>query len=65
LEERRNRLRLDAANQSLLIHQDAAIYLSTLKAEQQVSHELAAGRHAWDSGASRINFSERNNAKIE
>ena len=50
-EERRNRLRLvasrDAAEGSLLIHQDARIYLSSLDAGQKVSHELAPGRHAW------------------
>jgi redox-sensitive bicupin YhaK (pirin superfamily) len=49
--ERRNRLRLvasrDAAEGSLLIHQDARIYLSTLDAGQQTSHKLAEGRHAW------------------
>jgi redox-sensitive bicupin YhaK (pirin superfamily) len=49
--DRRNRLRLvasrDAAEGSLLIHQDASIYLSSLDNGQQVSHELAGGRHAW------------------
>jgi redox-sensitive bicupin YhaK (pirin superfamily) len=50
-EERRNRLRLvasrDAAEGSLLIHQDARIFLSTIDDGQQVSHKLADGRHAW------------------
>ncbi|MGE3777536.1 MAG: pirin family protein, partial [Pirellulaceae bacterium] len=32
---------------ALRIHQDARIYLSELAAGQSVSHELAAGRHAW------------------
>ena len=30
-----------------MIHQDARIYLSMLDAEQEVRHELQAGRHAW------------------
>jgi redox-sensitive bicupin YhaK (pirin superfamily) len=37
----------DASEGSLLIHQDASIYLSSLEDGQQVSHELADGRHAW------------------
>ena len=49
--ERHNRLRLvaspDAAEGSLLIHQDARIFLSSLDADKQVTHELAPGRHAW------------------
>ncbi len=49
--ERHNRLRLvaspDAAEGSLLIHQDARIFLSSLDAGKQVTHELAPGRHAW------------------
>jgi redox-sensitive bicupin YhaK (pirin superfamily) len=49
--ERRNRLRLvasrDAADGSLLIHQDARIYLATLEDGEQVTHELADRRHAW------------------
>jgi quercetin 2,3-dioxygenase len=32
---------------SLTIHQDAAVYLSKLDAGQQVTHDLAIGRHAW------------------
>ncbi len=49
--ERRGRLRLVAsptgAEGSLQIHQDARLYLSTLKASEAVEHELAPGRHAW------------------
>ena len=49
--ERRGRLRLvaspDAQDGSLLIHQDARVYLSTLDADQEVRHELQPGRHAW------------------
>ena len=45
------RLRLvaspDAARGSLKIHQDARIYLSRLPAELSVTHNPAAGRHAW------------------
>ncbi|QDU25358.1 Quercetin 2,3-dioxygenase [Anatilimnocola aggregata] len=50
-EERHNRLRLvasrDAAEGSLLIHQDAKIYLASLDQGQSVTHSLASGRHAW------------------
>ncbi|GAB4151748.1 MAG: pirin family protein [Planctomycetaceae bacterium] len=50
-DERHNRLRLvasrEAAEGSLLIHQDARIYLSSIDKGKQVSHELAPGRHAW------------------
>lgn len=49
--ERRNRLRLvaspDAADGSLLIHQDAKIFLSSLDAGKQLTHELAERRYAW------------------
>lgn len=49
--ERRNRFRVvasrDAADGSLLIHQDARIYLATIENEAQVSHQLAESRHAW------------------
>lgn len=49
--ERRGRLRLvaspDARDRSLLIHQDARVYLSTLDAGQEIRHELQPGRHAW------------------
>jgi redox-sensitive bicupin YhaK (pirin superfamily) len=50
-EERRNRLRVvasrDAADGSLLIHQDARIFLSTLEEGRTVTHQLDQGRHAW------------------
>lgn len=50
-EERRNQLRLvasqDAADESLLIHQDARVFLSTIESGRQVSHLLSDGRHAW------------------
>ena len=50
-EQQRNRLQLvasrDAAEGSLLIHQDARIYLSQLDAAAQIQHALASGRHAW------------------
>lgn len=49
--ERHNRLRLvaspDAAEGSLLIHQDARVYLSSLDNGQSVAHQLSEGRHAW------------------
>ncbi len=37
----------DGANGMLTIQTDARIYLASLSAGQSVSHELAAGRHAW------------------
>lgn len=50
-EERENRLRLvaspDAAEGSLLIHQDARIYLSSLSEGREISYSPAPGRHAW------------------
>lgn len=50
-DERRGRLRLvaspDAENGSLLIHQDARVYLSSVDADQEVWHELQRGRSAW------------------
>lgn len=49
--ERHNQLRLvasrDATEGSLLIHQDARIFLGSIDAGQQVTHEVANGRHAW------------------
>ncbi len=48
--EKQGRLLLVASPEedgSLMIHLDARIYLSTLQAEQEVRHELQAGRHAW------------------
>ena len=51
VEERHNKLRLvasrDAENGSLLIHQDAKIYLANLDGERAVTHSLEPGRHAW------------------
>ena len=48
---RKNRLQLvasrEAADGSLLIHQDARIFLADVAAGQQVSHRLETGRHAW------------------
>src|SRR5262245_4624669 len=48
--EKHNRLRLvaspDAADGSLLIHQDARLYLADLDAGREVSHELGR-RHGW------------------
>jgi len=50
-EERHNRLRLvasrNAEDRSLLIHQDARIFLSSIDAGRSVEHELPPGRHAW------------------
>ena len=50
-DERRGRLRLvaspDAQEGSLLIHQDARVYLSMLDAGQEVRHELQPPRSAW------------------
>ncbi len=49
--ERHNRLRLvaspDAATGSLLIHQDARIYLSSLDSGKELAHKLESDRHAW------------------
>lgn len=49
--ERQNRLRLvaspDGADGSLLIHQDARIFLASLDDRSQVTHSLDVGRHAW------------------
>ena len=50
-EEKQGRLLLvaspDAQDGSLLIHQNARIYLSTLDANQEIGHELHPGRRAW------------------
>lgn len=50
-EDRHNQLQLvasrNAENGSLLIHQDARIYLSQVDAGQEIEHELLAGRYAW------------------
>lgn len=49
--EKRNRLRLvaspDGRDESLTIHQDAAIYLGDLEAGKEASLPLGSGRHAW------------------
>src|SRR5262249_27976071 len=49
--ERNGKLRLvaspDARNGSLTIHQDALVFLLSLKKEQQVAHALRSGRYAW------------------
>jgi redox-sensitive bicupin YhaK (pirin superfamily) len=49
--ERQNQLRLvasrDATDGSLLIQQDARIYLSSLDEGRRILHKLASGRHAW------------------
>ena len=46
-----NRLRLvaspDASDGSLMIHQDARIYLAKITSDQRVVHELSPGRYAW------------------
>jgi quercetin 2,3-dioxygenase len=50
-EEQRGRLRLvvspDGADGSLIIHQDARLYLATLAPGQTVAHRLEQGRAAW------------------
>jgi len=50
-EGRHNQLRLvaspDAADGSLLIHQDARVYLAKLDVDAEITRELAPSRHAW------------------
>jgi redox-sensitive bicupin YhaK (pirin superfamily) len=50
-DERHNQLRLvasrDAADASLLIHQDARVYLSSLDEGRALKQTLESGRHAW------------------
>jgi hypothetical protein len=50
-DEKRGKLRLvagpDGEDGSVTIHQDAKLYVSLLKPGEEVSHELAKGRHAW------------------
>jgi redox-sensitive bicupin YhaK (pirin superfamily) len=50
-EEKRGKLRLvaspDGAEGSLTIHQDARVYLSTLRPGESVKHEMGSGRRAW------------------
>ena len=49
--ERQGKLRVvaspDGRDGSLTIHQDAEVFLTTLDVGDQVTHELAPGRHAW------------------
>jgi redox-sensitive bicupin YhaK (pirin superfamily) len=49
--ERHNRLRVvasrDGSDEALMIHQDARILLATIIAGEQVTHQVADGRHAW------------------
>jgi redox-sensitive bicupin YhaK (pirin superfamily) len=49
--EKRAKLRLiasrDASDGSVKINQDARLYVSLLQPEEEVTHELTAGRHAW------------------
>ena len=46
-----NRLRIvaspDGEAESLVIHQDARIFLSKLQPQQTATHHIAADRHAW------------------
>ena len=50
-EERHNRLRLvassDGSDGSLIIRQDARLFLATLDGGREVSHEVPSVRHAW------------------
>jgi redox-sensitive bicupin YhaK (pirin superfamily) len=50
-DEKCGRLRLIASNDgrdgSVTVHQDASLYAALLEPNQEVTHELAAGRHAW------------------
>jgi redox-sensitive bicupin YhaK (pirin superfamily) len=49
--EKRRQLRLiasrDASNGSVKINQDAKLFVSLLKAGEEVEHQLPEGRHAW------------------
>lgn len=51
IEQRRNRLQLvasrDARDNSLLIHQDASIYLADLQEGEGIEHQVQADRHVW------------------
>jgi redox-sensitive bicupin YhaK (pirin superfamily) len=50
-EKKRGGLKLIAARaggeDAVVIHQDASVYASILSAGQDVTHNIAAGRHAW------------------
>ncbi|HZH31778.1 MAG TPA: pirin family protein [Pyrinomonadaceae bacterium] len=61
-DEKRGRLRLiasaDGRDGSVTIHQDAQLYAALLEPEQEVTHHLSPGRHAWVQlarGAAEIN----------
>src|SRR5246127_5313626 len=49
--EKRGKFRLiasrDASDGSVKINQDAKLYVSVLKAGEEVAHEFAGGRHGW------------------
>jgi len=49
--EKQGKLRLiasrDAGDGSVKINQDAKLYVTLLKPEEEVKHDLASGRHAW------------------
>jgi redox-sensitive bicupin YhaK (pirin superfamily) len=51
VDERHNRLRMvaspDGSDGSLVIRQDARLFLGSLDADHEVIHALAPGRHAW------------------
>lgn len=66
-EEKRGQLRLiagpDGKDGSVTIHQDAKLYVTLLAPGQEVSHELAKGRHAWlqvAAGAVEVNGKQLN-----
>jgi quercetin 2,3-dioxygenase len=50
-EEKRGKLRMmasrDSGEGSVKINQDAKLFVTLLKPGEEVSHELANGRHAW------------------
>lgn len=50
-DEKQGKLRLvaspDGENGSVTIHQDAKLYVTLLNPEEEVTHDLAADRHAW------------------
>ena len=62
-EEKRGKLRLiasrEASDGSVKINQDAKLYVSLLKPGEEVTHQMAAGRHAWLQVAQRRCGTER------
>jgi quercetin 2,3-dioxygenase len=50
-EEKRGKLRViasrDAGEGSVKIHQDAKLYVSLLKPDEEVTHQFGTGRHGW------------------